>query len=165
MDTKLKGDISEQSVILQGLNIGFASLRPIGDRLPYDLVFDIKGHLCKIQVKSAWFNKKRNNWEIDVRQSITNSRTIKRKFYKEGDFDFLIAHIQELNIFYIFPFEFISKSKGAISLVEVEKRQRCATSKKYKNNWEVLHQWALKKEDIYNTHIVLDNTIVEEIEV
>jgi len=41
MDTKLKGDIAEQAAILQGLKRGWGVLKPVGDRLPYDLVFDV----------------------------------------------------------------------------------------------------------------------------
>jgi hypothetical protein len=42
VDTKLKGDIAEQATILQALERGWGVLKPIGDRLPYDLVFDIE---------------------------------------------------------------------------------------------------------------------------
>lgn len=47
-DTKLKGDIAEQAVILQALKKGWNILKPIGDRLPYDLVFEIEGRFIKI---------------------------------------------------------------------------------------------------------------------
>src|SRR5579863_10024790 len=43
MDTKLKGDIAEQAVVLYALKRGWGVLRPVGDRLPYDLVLDIDG--------------------------------------------------------------------------------------------------------------------------
>jgi hypothetical protein len=42
MDTKLKGDIAEQAVVLYALKQGWGVLRPVGDRLAYDLVFDIE---------------------------------------------------------------------------------------------------------------------------
>ncbi|MEL6924208.1 MAG: group I intron-associated PD-(D/E)XK endonuclease [Bacteroidota bacterium] len=48
MDTKLKGDIAEQSVMLYALKQGWGVLNPIGDRLPYDLVLDIDGVLVKL---------------------------------------------------------------------------------------------------------------------
>jgi hypothetical protein len=51
MDTKLKGDIAEQAATLEALKRGWGVLDPIGDRLPYDLAFDIRGVLIKIQVK------------------------------------------------------------------------------------------------------------------
>ena len=59
MNTKLKGDIAEQAVALKALQKGWEVLRPLGDRLPYDLVFDVEGKLFKIQVKAAWFDQKK----------------------------------------------------------------------------------------------------------
>jgi PD-(D/E)XK endonuclease len=56
MDTKLKGDIAEQAAILHAMKHGFGVLKPIGDRLPYDLVFDVSDFLLKVQVKSAWLD-------------------------------------------------------------------------------------------------------------
>jgi len=50
MSTKLRGDIAEQAAVLHALKRGWGVLRPVGDRLPYDLVFDIAGALVKIQV-------------------------------------------------------------------------------------------------------------------
>ena len=41
MDTKLRGDIAEQAAVLQAMKRGWGVLRPVGDRLPYNLVFDI----------------------------------------------------------------------------------------------------------------------------
>ncbi len=41
MNTKQKGDIAEQAAILQALKRGWGVLHPVGDRLPYDLVFDL----------------------------------------------------------------------------------------------------------------------------
>lgn len=49
MDTKLKGDIAEQAVILHALQQGWGVLKPIGDRLPYDLALDISGKLIKFK--------------------------------------------------------------------------------------------------------------------
>ena len=57
MDTKLKADIAESTVITELLKRGFNVLKPIGDRLPYDLAIDINGKLLRIQVKSAWFSR------------------------------------------------------------------------------------------------------------
>jgi PD-(D/E)XK endonuclease len=50
MDTKLKGDVAEQTVILESLKKGWGVSRPVGDRMPYDLVVDINGKLVKVQV-------------------------------------------------------------------------------------------------------------------
>ncbi len=56
MSTKLRGDRAEQAAILQALKRGWGVLTPIGDRLSYDLVFDMGGALIKIQSKYAWLD-------------------------------------------------------------------------------------------------------------
>ena len=80
--TKLKGDIAEQAAILHALKRGWAVLEPVGDRLSYDLVFDVGSNFVKIQVKSAWFDSARQNYVVDNRRTKTNRRTMKRSLYK-----------------------------------------------------------------------------------
>jgi len=103
VSTKLKRDIAEQAAILQALQLGWGVLRPIGDRLAYDLVFDIQGALSKIQVKSSWYDEKSGNYVVDNRRTKTNRREILRANYSLEDFDFALAYIQEINLFYVFP--------------------------------------------------------------
>ncbi|PHN02889.1 hypothetical protein CRP01_30210 [Flavilitoribacter nigricans DSM 23189 = NBRC 102662] len=69
MDTKLKGDIAEQAVVLTALEKGWGVLQPVGDRLPYDLVLDIAGRLLRIQVKAAWWDEKKENYVVDNRRT------------------------------------------------------------------------------------------------
>lgn len=73
MDTKLKGDIAEQAVILKALQQGWGVAIPIGDRLPYDLVFDVGGKLLKIQVKAYYLDEEQSG----------NCPTIKDVYPKE----------------------------------------------------------------------------------
>jgi PD-(D/E)XK endonuclease len=109
MDTKLRGDIAEQAAILHALKLGWGVLRPIGDRLPYDLVFDVGNNLVRIQVKSAWLDEPSDNYVVDNRRTKTNRRRMIRENYATSDFDFAMAYIESLNLFYIFPVDvFIS---------------------------------------------------------
>jgi hypothetical protein len=103
MDTKLKGDIAEQAVVLYALKQGWGVLKPYGDRMPYDIVFDINGIFLKIQVKSAWFDESRQNYVVDTRRTKTNRREMIRSTYKILDFDFAVIYIQDLEIFYVMP--------------------------------------------------------------
>jgi PD-(D/E)XK endonuclease len=103
MDTKLKGDIAEQAAILHALKRGWGVLKPVGDRLPYDLVFDVEGTLLKIQVKYAWFDEPSANYVVDNRRTKTNRRIMIRDVYKQSDFDFALVYVENLDLFYIFP--------------------------------------------------------------
>ena len=143
MSTKLKGDIAEQAVILQALKRGWGVLRPIGDRLAYDLVVDVKGSLVKIQVKSAWFDASRRNYVVDNRRTKTNRRQMLRECYSESDFDFAVVYIDEIDVFYVFPIaEFIIYG-SEIHLVETDKRQRKPRSADFRNAWMLIEQRAL----------------------
>ncbi len=145
MDTKLKGDIAEQASILKLLNLGFGVSKPVGDRLPYDLIADINGVLVKIQVKHAWYDKSDGNYIIDVRRTKTNRRIMLRSLYTLQDFDFALAYIQELHVFYVFPVEVFIAFGSSISLVESDKRQRKPKSYNYREAFELISQWAASR--------------------
>lgn len=146
MDTKLKGDIAEQSAILEALKRNWGVLQPVGDRLPYDLVFDVDGTLIKIQVKSAWYDEKVENYLTDNRRTKTNRRVMVRESYDVTDFDFALVFIEALNVFYVFPVEVFIAYAGQISLVESDKRQRKPRSANYRDAWELISNWAAHKE-------------------
>ena len=143
MNTKTKGDIAEQAVKLKALLNNWNVLDPVGDRLPYDLVFEIDGKFVRIQIKSAWFNQKAKNYVVDTRRSQTNQRSIKRKPYCSNDFDFAIIYIDDLDIFYIIPVKVFISYKSTLSIVEIEKRQRKAKSAKYREAWNLITKWTV----------------------
>lgn len=146
MDKKLKADIAESAVITELLKRGYNVLLPVGDRLPYDIAVDISGSLIRIQVKSAWFDKTKRMWSVDVRRTKTNRRRMLRARYCNNDFDFAVLYIDALNVFYVMPVEVFIKYGSTISLVEDVKRQRKPESADYRNRWELLEIWAARSE-------------------
>ncbi|MDD5613852.1 MAG: group I intron-associated PD-(D/E)XK endonuclease [Candidatus Omnitrophica bacterium] len=146
MDTKLKGDIAEQAAVLQALRRGWAVLVPLGDRLSYDLVFDVKGLLVKAQVKCAWRDSSSGNYVVDNRRTKTNRRVMVRKTYKQSDFDFALVYIPEYDIFYVFPVDVFISYGSEIHIVEFSKRQRKPRSAKYRDAWDLISQWATQGE-------------------
>lgn len=144
MDTKLKGDVAEQAVILQALNRGWGVLRPVGDRLPYDLLFDVNGTLVKVQVKCAWFDRARGNYVVDNRRTKTNRRLMVRSRYNTSDFDFALVYLPDLNVFYVFPVGVFIGYGSEIHMVEAAKRQRKPSSTDYRESWELILQWAAR---------------------
>ncbi|HEY9809015.1 MAG TPA: group I intron-associated PD-(D/E)XK endonuclease [Halomicronema sp.] len=141
MDTKLKGDIAEQAAVLQALKRGWGVLKPVGDRLAYDLVFDVESILVKIQVKYAWLDVPSGNYVTDNRRTKTNRRLILREAYKQTDFDFALVYIEKLDLFYVFPVEIFIGYKSEIHLVETEKRQRKPRSTEYRDAWLLILEW------------------------
>jgi hypothetical protein len=143
MSTKLRGDIATQAAVLQALKRGWGVLIPIGDRLPYDLVFDVGMALAKVQVKYAWFDKQRGNYVVDNRRTKTNRRRMVRDTYDPSDFDFALAYLEELDLFYVFPVEVFISYASEIHLVEADKRQRKPRSANYRDAWHLILQWAV----------------------
>jgi hypothetical protein len=143
MSTKLRGDIAEQAATLQALKRGWGVLKPFGDRMPYDLVFDIQGALIKIQVKCAWYDRQRKNYVVDNRRTKTNRREMVRSFYNPSDFDFALAYVEDLDLFYIFPTEVFISFASEIHLVEVDKRQRKPRSAEFRDAWNLISHWAV----------------------
>lgn len=146
LDTKSKGDIAEQAATLHAMKLGWNVLKPIGDRLPYDLVFEIQSVFVKIQVKAAWYDQKSANFVIDNRRTKTNRRKMLRSLYCEEDFDFALAYIGELDLFYVFPVDVFTSYGCEIHLVEAGKRQRKPRSFDFRNSWELISQWAAQGE-------------------
>lgn len=148
MNTKLKGDLAEQVAVIHALKRGWGVLVPVGDRLPYDLVFDVEGSLVRVQVKSAWLNRSANNYVVDCRRTKTNRRVMKRECYTPDDFDFALAYIEDIDTFYVFPVEVFIGYAGEIHMVESPKRQRKPKSAEYRNAWHLISQWAVRPETV-----------------
>ena len=146
MTTKLKGDIAEQSATLKALKHGWGVLQPIGDRLPYDLVFDVDGTLVKIQVKAAWYDSRTDNYVVDNRRTKTNRRHMLRSSYQVTDFDFALVFLEDLDLFYVFPVEVFIDYGSEIHMVEAQKRQRLPRSADYRDAWNLISQWAARRE-------------------
>ncbi|MEL7421714.1 MAG: group I intron-associated PD-(D/E)XK endonuclease [Bacteroidota bacterium] len=144
--TKLKGDIAEQAVTLKALKQGWEVLKPIGDRLPHDLVFDVNGTLIKVQVKSAWFDQRKENYVTDNRRTKTNRRVMVRSQYCESDFDFAVIYIEDLDVFYVFPVSDFISYGSEIHLVETSKRQRKPKSSAFREAWKLILQRAAPEE-------------------
>jgi len=145
MSTKLKGDIAEQAAILKILELGWGVAKPVGDRLPYDLIADINGKLAKLQIKSAWFNAFDQNYCIDVRRTKTNRRRMIRSLYRNQDFDFALIYLPEKHVFYVFPVSVFIGFGSTLSLVEAGKRQRKPKSADYREAFDLISQWAARK--------------------
>jgi hypothetical protein len=137
--SKQKGDVAEYRVISELLKRGFNVLRPLGDRLPYDLAVEYEGKIIRLQVKMAWADRT-GNFVVDIRRSQTNRRLFKHTKYAASDFEFLVAWIPEPEVFYIFPSDFACSFGGNISMVEGQRRQRPPRSAPYRNRWDLLHR-------------------------
>jgi hypothetical protein len=138
MNTKQRGDVAEQAAILEALKRGWSVLRPIGDNLPYDLVFDIGGRLVKVQVKCAWFDRPSQNHVVDNRRTKTNRRQMVREPYQKSDFDYALVYLPEKSIFYVYPVNVFISFGSEIHMVETDRRQRRPRSSAFRDAWSLI---------------------------
>ena len=135
-DTKLKADIAEFAVTTELLRRGFKVLKPLGDRLPYDLAIDKEGHLICLQIKSAW--QRNRTYFVDNRRTKTNRRQMLRARYTACDFDYAVIYIDDLHVFYVMPVDAFCSYKSGIAFVERSTRQRKPRSHLYREAWHLL---------------------------
>ena len=142
LDTKLKADVAESAVATELLKRGFRVLRPVGDRLPYDLALDCGGRLLRVQVKCAWYDASKRLYTVDARRTKTNRRRMIHDRYAATDFDFAVLYVADRGVFYVMPAAVFTSYRSGISLVEAEKRQRRPRSEAYRERWDLLSGWA-----------------------
>jgi hypothetical protein len=97
-------------------------------------------------VKCAWFDEVRGNFVVDNRRTKTNRRIMVREAYKPTDFDFALVYIEQLGVFYVFPVNVFIGYASEIHMVEASKRQRKAASAQFRDAWELILQWAARRE-------------------
>lgn len=73
---------------------------------------------------------------------------MKRECYTRQDFDFALAYIPDIDIFYVFPVDVFIQFKGEIQMVESHKQQRKPISSAYRNRWDLMMQWAVRSETV-----------------
>lgn len=130
--SKHLGTIAEYAAIKQALERGFIVSIPAGDYAPYDLVFDNGSQLFRIQIKTASKNEN-GKYLINTRHGKN------RRKYDEGDFDFALCYVENLNIFYIMPIQEFLEYKGNITIVEgVSKSGRKPKSWNRQNAWHLM---------------------------
>ena len=88
MNSKQKGSLAVAQCISKLYLMGHEVLLPIGDRNPYDLVFDDGKKLQKVQAKYAGKNS-RGKYSVGLRITGGNQSFNYAKKYNDDDFDYL----------------------------------------------------------------------------
>lgn len=94
MNSKQKGSVAVAQCIAKLYMLGYEVLLPIGDRNPYDLVFDDGNKLKKVQVKFAGKSSK-GDYKAGLRIAGGNQSFNYMKKYKDSDFDFLFVYTED----------------------------------------------------------------------
>ncbi len=101
---KQKGEIAEAVVLAELLKLEFTVLLPHGDNQPYDLVVDLHGSFCRLQVRMAKLYTARGTIEFRTSRSGYNQGYCKTT-YGPDEIDFFIAWNPDLDKVYVVPFD------------------------------------------------------------
>ena len=88
MNSKQIGNITEVSVMLEFLKLGYNVLVPYGDCERYDFVVDIKGNFYKIQSKTASTEDDGASFKFSCRSSNRKDGAIIHHNYTKEEIDF-----------------------------------------------------------------------------
>jgi hypothetical protein len=100
LTTNQKGAVTEAAITHAALELGVGVSKPHGDE-PYDLIFDLRPHLVRVQCKSAV----RQGDVVAIRcyRSRRNADGLVRWFYSEDEIDAFAAYCAELGRCYFLP--------------------------------------------------------------
>lgn len=135
--TKLVGDISELMVMTELSKKGYNVLVPYGDRLSYDIVAETSNKFIRLQVKTAYYNKKEDIFNGNTRRARTNRKNYSFTQVDIKGADFFIYVVQEYNCFYILPSNIVSKYKSKCGFTPHRSRKGKGLEQ-YKNKWNIL---------------------------
>lgn len=95
----IKGILTELKCQQDFISRGYLISQPIVADSKYDYIVDIKGHLYRIQCKSAKMSEDKTF--INLKTKTTNVRTMKDSFYSSDDIDYFYTTYN--NIAYLIP--------------------------------------------------------------
>ena len=99
MSTRELGDYAEVITAAIFTKQGYIVSKPLTENSTYDLIVDMKGDLKKVQVKAR--TTRDNKISVELFTSMRNYK----KYYKEGDFDYLIVYSEDLDKLAIIAWE------------------------------------------------------------
>ena len=91
-DTKRVGNITELEVLTYATKLGYQVSIPFGDRARYDQIWDVKGKLFKIQVKSAHMIGDYEGIGIFCKSSNRRGGKVINRRYTSDDADFFATY-------------------------------------------------------------------------
>ena len=109
MNTKQKGDIAVSRIISRLLELEYSVSIPFGDCQKYDLIFDDKGDLKRVQVKTGLYL----NGVIKFKVCSISRRSKGKDIYQRypASIDYFGVFCPQLNKTYLIPFSTISHLK------------------------------------------------------
>jgi hypothetical protein len=134
--TKKIGEISEAAFLFRSVSMGFGAAKPWGDSERFDcIVWSGNGPLLRVQVKCT-ISLHHRGYAV---QPTCNSAGVGKVEYTAEDFDFLAAHIQSLDIWYLLPSSVFAPAAFLKFYPDIKARDPLREG--YRDAWTLLRNW------------------------
>jgi len=124
---KARGEWAELRFMARAAELGLRVTKPWGDKAPYDLAVESRGHFLRVQVKCTQF-KRWNSYRCDLD---SNGHP-----YRRDQIDFIAAYVIPADAWYILPIAVIH-GRPEILLSPHRKNSKHA---RYKEAWHLLQR-------------------------
>jgi hypothetical protein len=122
MTTDQKGAIAELAISLAAVRLGVDVYRPVAEGGRYDLIFEIKGRLWRVQCKWA-----PRHGEVVVMRCYSarrGPRGLVKRIYAPGEIDAFAAYCPDIDRCYFLPYSlFESRTQIALRLGPTQNNQ------------------------------------------
>jgi hypothetical protein len=134
--TKKIGEISEAAFLFRSVSMGFGAAKPWGDSERFDcIVWSGSGPLLRVQVKCT-ITLHHRGYAV---QPTCNSAGRGKVEYTAEDFDFLAAHVQSLDIWYLLPSSIFAPAAFLKFYPDIKARDPLWEG--YREAWTLLRNW------------------------
>ena len=139
LDTKLVGTITEDQVRVKLALLGFDVFVPYMNNHKTDLALVRGAHICKLQVKSAVYDRGNKRFRAQLR---TKDREGHHIGYSAADVDFFLVKCNGLEEYYVIPYA-IGNIQHNLNLYphRLKMRVKGVDFEPYRNNFELLEDF------------------------
>ncbi len=110
-DSNHKGNVAELKILAAAADLGLEVSKPLTEHCRYDLVFDVAGHLLRVQCK--WARKVGGVVSVNLSGCSYNSRgEEKRRTYSRNEIDAVAAYCGELGTCYLVPIDMAAERRA-----------------------------------------------------
>jgi hypothetical protein len=110
-----KGNIAEAAIALEAIKLGIDVLKPIAEHGRYDLLFDIGGHIIRVQCKWGALDRSAGVICVRVGGSRHTPAGYVRSTYSGDEVDAIAVYCGELDEAFLVPIE-VAEGRSAIRL-------------------------------------------------
>ena len=122
LTTDQKGSIAEAEIAAAAIRLGIGVLKPLTDGERYDLIFDLRPHLIRVQCK--WARRHGNVIIVRCYSARRNRDGFLRRVYSSDEIDAVAAYCPDVDCCYLLPLDLALKATPQLRLEPTRNNQQ-----------------------------------------